>query len=129
VTGLLDTSAIIAIAEGRSLRLPETAAVSAMTLGELHVGVLCAHTDVQRAGRLRAVAVVECELDVLPIEERAARCFGELVASARQAGRKPGVADALIAATAIANGLPLYTCDDDFTGMPGLEVVRADEAE
>jgi predicted nucleic acid-binding protein len=83
VTGLLDTSAVIAIAEGRSLRLP--------------------------------------------IEERAARCFGELVSSARQAGRRPGVAEALIAATAIAHGLPLYTCDDDFNGLPGLEIVRADE--
>jgi predicted nucleic acid-binding protein len=129
VTGLLDTSAIIAIAEGRSLRLPDTAAVSAMTLGELHVGVLCARTDLQRAGRLRTVAVVERELDVLPIEERTARCFGELVAGARRAGLKPAVADALIAATAIANGLALYTCDGDFADLPGLDVVRADEAD
>jgi len=126
VSGLLDTSAVIAIAEGHSLRLPDQAAVSAMTLAELHVGVLRARTSTQRAGRLRTVAVVEREFEVLPIEERVARRFGELVAAARDAGRKPGVADALIAATAIAHGLPLYACDDDFTGLAGVNVVLAD---
>jgi len=125
---LLDTSAVIAIAEGHSLRLPDQAAVSAMTLAELHVGVLRARTSTQRAGCLRTVAVVEREFEVLPIEERVARRFGELVAAARDAGRKPGVADALIAATAIAHGLPLYACDDDFTGLAGVNVVLADTA-
>jgi len=128
VSGLLDTSAVIAIAEGHSLRLPDQAAVSAMTLAELHVGVLRARTSTQRAGCLRTVAVVEREFEVLPIEERVARRFGELVAAARDAGRKPGVADALIAATAIAHGLPLYACDDDFTGLAGVNVVLADTA-
>jgi tRNA(fMet)-specific endonuclease VapC len=32
--------------------------------------------------------------------------------------------DAMIAAIALSNGLPLYTCNpDDFTGIDGLEVV------
>lgn len=127
MTGLLDTSAIIAIAEGQALRLPDEAAVSAMTLAELHVGVLRARIGVQRAGRLRTVAVVERELEVLAIEERVARRFGELVAAAQDAGRSPGVADALIAATAIVHGLPLYTCDDDLLGLEGVEVVLADQ--
>ena len=129
MNGLLDTSAVIAIAGGQALTLPDAAAISAMTLAELHVGVLRAKTSAQRAGRVRTVAVVERELEVLPIEERVARCFGELVSAARDAGRKPGVADALIAATAIAHDLPLYTCDDDFAGLAGVEVVRADHVD
>ena len=124
--GLLDTSAVIAIADGQPLTLPDEAAVSAMTLAELHIGVLRARTTAQRAGRLRTVAIVERELEVLPIEERVARSFAELVSAARDAGRKPGVADALIAATASAHDLPLYTCDDDFTGLAQVQVVRAD---
>jgi predicted nucleic acid-binding protein len=68
VNGLLDTSAVIAIAAGQSLTLPDAAAISAMTLAELHVGVLRAKTSAQRAGRVRTVAVVERELEVLPIE-------------------------------------------------------------
>ncbi|HEU0316009.1 MAG TPA: PIN domain-containing protein [Solirubrobacteraceae bacterium] len=128
MSGLLDTSVIIAVAEGQSVALPAEAAVSAMTLAELHVGVLRARTGSQRAGRLRTVAVVEREFEVLPIEERVARCFGEVVAAAREAGRRPGVADVLIAATAIVHQLPLYTCDDDFDGLEGVEVVRADRS-
>jgi predicted nucleic acid-binding protein len=126
VIGLLDTSTIIAVAEGRSVRLPDEAAVSAMTLAALHVGVLLAQTGGERAARLRTVAVVEREFETLPIEERVARCFGELVASARAAGRRPGVADALIAATAMAHRMPLYTCDRDFDGLEGVEIVVAD---
>ncbi len=70
-----------------------------MTLAELHLGVL------------RTVAVVEREFELLPIEERLARSFAELVSAARDAGRKPGVADALIAATASAHDLPLWAHD------------------
>jgi predicted nucleic acid-binding protein len=126
VIGLLDTSTIIAVADGRPVRLPDEAAVSAMTLAELHVGVLRAQTAGQRAARLRTVAVVEREFETLPIDERVARCFGELVAAAREAGRKPGVAGALIAATAMAHRMPLYTCDRDFDGLEGVEVLSAD---
>jgi tRNA(fMet)-specific endonuclease VapC len=129
VKGLLDTPTIIAVAEGQPARLPDDAAVSAMTLAELHVGVLRARGGAQRAGRLRILAVVEREFEVLAIDERVARCFGEIVAAAREVGRRPGVADALIAATAMAHSLPLYTCDDDFIGMDGIEVVRSGGAD
>jgi tRNA(fMet)-specific endonuclease VapC len=63
----------------------------------------------------------------LPFDADAARAFGRVAASLRRSGRKRHARafDALIAATAIANGLPLYTCNpDDFEGVEGL-VVRA----
>jgi predicted nucleic acid-binding protein len=126
VNGLLDTSAVIAAAAGEPLLLPEAAAVSAMTLAELHLGLLRARNSVERAERARTMAAVERDMEVIPVEERVARCFAEIVSAARDAGRKPGVADALIAATAMAHKLPLYTLDDDFTGLAGVDVVRAD---
>jgi predicted nucleic acid-binding protein len=126
VNGLLDTSAVIAAGAGRRLELPDAAAVSAMTLAELHLGLLRARTAAERAERARTMAAVERDMEVLPVEERVARCFAEIVSAARDAGRKPGVADALIAATAMAHKLPLYTLDDDFTGLAGVNVVRAD---
>lgn len=62
----------------------------------------------------------------LPFDAQAARAFGRVAASLRRAGRKVRARayDAMIAATALANDLPVYTCNpDDFAGMEGLEVV------
>lgn len=126
MNGLLDTSAVIAASSGRELELPDEVAVSAMTLAELHLGVLRARTGEERAERLRNLAAVEHDVEVLPVEERVARCFAEIVSAARDAGRRPGVADVLIAATAVAHDLPLYTLDDDFAGLASVRVVRAD---
>ncbi len=97
-----------------------------MTLAELHVGVLITDDSAARAARLKTLSTVEHELDVLPIDDAVARSFGEIAAAARRAGRKPAVADTLIAATAAAHGLALYTCDADFDALQGVEVVRAD---
>lgn len=109
--------------------LPEEIVVSAMTLAELHVGVLIADDPDVRAARLKTLTAVEHEVEALPIDDRVARSFGEIVASARRNGRKPGVADALIAATAAAHDLMLYTCDTDFEGLKGVNVVRIDLTE
>ncbi|MBA3956629.1 MAG: hypothetical protein H0X58_08195 [Acidimicrobiia bacterium] len=62
----------------------------------------------------------------MPFDAAAARAYGAVAASLRRAGRKPSVRafDALIAATAMANGLSIYTCNPkDFAGIDGLEVV------
>ena len=56
----------------------------------------------------------------------AARAFGQVAAALRKSGRKPAARayDALIAATALANRLPVYTCNAaDFEGIEGLDVV------
>jgi tRNA(fMet)-specific endonuclease VapC len=63
----------------------------------------------------------------LPFDAPAARVFGRVAASLRRAGRKVNARayDAMIAATALANGLPVYTCNpNDFAGIDALEVVR-----
>lgn len=123
---LLDTSAVIAVGAGVPVDLPDYYAISAMTLAELHVGALVARDPTARAARVRLLTAVEHEVDVLPIDDTVARRFGELVAGARQAGRKPKVADTLIAATALAHDLPVITCDEDFAAfVTHLTVVHA----
>lgn len=119
VRGLLDTSVII----GRSRPELDEAAISAMTLAELHYGVLSARTDAERAARLRRLALVESEFDPLPIDSDVARVYGAIVAGARAAGRRPRTADALIAATAAAHGLTVHTRDADFESLPGVDVI------
>lgn len=126
MTGLLDTSVIVARSQGESVgTLPDEAAISVMTLAELHVGVLVARDAAIRAGRLRTLAEVEREFDPLPVDEAVGRRFAAVVADARAEKRRPKVIDALIAATALAYGLPLYTRDRDFEGLSDLQVVSA----
>jgi predicted nucleic acid-binding protein len=120
--GLLDTSVVIAIGAGTVLALPDEAVISTMTLCELHAGVLLAD-DQQRPQRLATLAMVERLLRPLAMDHRVATHFGRIVAVARRSGRRPGVADALIAATAAAHGVPVYTRDRDFTAFDGVEVV------
>ena len=124
-TGLLDTSVVIAVAQGRDVELPESAAISTVTLCGLHHGVLVA-TDEQRAQRLAVLTMVERSFDPLPVDARVAPHYGAIVARARRTGAaRPPVADALIVATAVSHGLPLYTRDRDFErlGVPGLKLV------
>jgi toxin FitB len=120
--GLLDTSVVIALARGEAVELPDAAAISVITLCGLHHGVLIAD-DRERPGRLAALAMAERRFRPLPLDERVPQHYGRILADARRAGRRPGTADALIAATAAANDLPVYTRDRDFLGLSGIEVV------
>jgi predicted nucleic acid-binding protein len=125
--GLLDTSVVISLARGEELELddpPEEAAISAITLCGLHHGVLIAD-DSSRPGRLATLAYVERRFAVLDLDARVAPHYGRIVSAARAQGRHPGTADALIAATAAAHRLPVYTRDRDFAGLPGIDVVLA----
>ncbi len=124
---LLDTSFVIALARGEDVQMtrsPSEAAISAITLCGLHHGVLIAD-DSQRPGRLATLAYVERRFAVLALDDRVAPHFGRIVSGARRAGRRPGIADALIAATAAAHDIPVYTRDRDFAGLPGVDVVLA----
>lgn len=97
-----------------------------VTLAELTVGPLVATTDAERAARQAHLQQTESDFDPLPFDAAAARAFGRVVASLRRAGREPAVPafDALLAATAIASGLPLYTTDpDDYAGIDDLTTV------
>lgn len=124
--GLLDTSALLAL-RGLSdpTLLPDVALISAITLAELTVGPLAASDQTERARRLAHLQQAEADFDPLPFDAPAARAFGLVAAAYRRSGRKPAARafDALIAATAIANGLPLYTANPtDFAGIDDLVV-------
>jgi predicted nucleic acid-binding protein len=106
--------------------LPREPLITAVTLAELSVGPLVASTDEERAARQAHLQQAEADFDPLPFDAQAARSFGRVAASLRRAGRKVNARayDAMIAATALANGLPVYTCNpNDFAGIEGLEVV------
>lgn len=118
--GLLDTSVVIA--SGVAV-LPEEAAISTATLAELHFGVHLAKDEQARSLRLRRLAEIETRFTALPIDESVARAYGELAARTGEAGRKvrTRVMDLLIAATARAHGVPLYTRNwEDFEALAEL---------
>jgi predicted nucleic acid-binding protein len=123
--GLLDTSVFIAREAGRPLEgLPDEPAISVITLGELHLGVLRAKNGETRARRLRTVSRVEREFDAIPIDAEVARTFASIIAEARAAGRRPSAMDAWIAATAVRHGLVVFTQDADFAEIPQVQVQR-----
>ena len=126
-SGLLDTSTLILLSrlEDASV-LPERPLISSITLAELAVGPLVATDESERAARLAHVQQAEADFDPLPFDAAAARAFGQVAASLRRSGRKTSARayDAMIAAIAVANALPLYTCNpDDFAAIDGLVVV------
>ena len=125
--GILDTSTVILLPRLTDPQtLPLRPMITAITLAELSVGPLVASTDTERARRQAHVQQAEADFDALPFDQAAARAFGKVASDLRKAGRKTSARayDALIAATAIANGLPLYTANpDDFKAINDLEVI------
>jgi tRNA(fMet)-specific endonuclease VapC len=123
--GLLDTSAMIDLADIEVAVLPEECLISAITLAELSVGALVATTAQQRAARQAHLQQAEADFDPIPFDASCARAFGRVAASLRRSGRKTQARayDALIAATAVAHGLPVFTRNpDDFQDIDGLTV-------
>ncbi len=124
--GLLDTSTLLLLPRlADPSVLPDVPLISAITLAELSVGPLVTDDEVERARRLAHVQQAEADFDPIPFDAAGARAFGQVAASLRRSGRKRAARafDALIAATAIASGLPLYTCNPaDFVDIDGLTV-------
>ncbi len=124
--GLLDTSTLLLLSRiGDPSVLPDVPLISAITLAELSVGPLVTDDAAERARRLAQVQQAEADFDPLPFDAAAARAFGQVASSLHRSGRKPAARalDALIAAIAVANGLPVYTCNPaDFSGIDGLVV-------
>jgi predicted nucleic acid-binding protein len=125
--GIIDTSTVILLSRLEDpAALPEEPLITAVTLAELTVGPLVASSDEERAARQAHLQQAEADFDALPFDANAARAFGRVAASLRRSGRKTVARsyDAMIAATALANALPVYTCNpDDFAGIDGLEVI------
>lgn len=125
--GILDTSTLILLPRlDDPVSLPIEPLITAVTLAELSVGPLVAADDEERAHRQAHLQQAEADFDPLPFDSAAARAFGRVAASLRRAGRKRAARalDAMIASTALAHGLPLFTCNPaDFSGIEGLTVV------
>ena len=124
--GVVDTSTVILLAGIDPLQLPEEPVITTVTLAELSVGSLVATTDRERSRRQAHVQAAEASFVPLPFDVPAARAFAGVAASLHSAGRKTAARayDAMIAAVAIANGLPVYTCNPvDFAGIDDLVVV------
>ena len=99
---------------------------------------MCPTSALRSSGHWREVASsigvrpAEADCDPLPFDVDAARAFGQVAAALYRAGRKASARayEVMIAATALANGLPLYTCNTgDFTGIDGLAVATVPHPE
>jgi tRNA(fMet)-specific endonuclease VapC len=125
--GILDTSTVILLEKLADAKaLPAEPLITAVTLAELSVGPLVAKGESERVARQTQLQQAEADFEPLPFDASAARAFGGVAASLRRSGRKATARtyDAMIAATAVANDLPIYTCNPtDFSGIEGLEVV------
>jgi predicted nucleic acid-binding protein len=135
VRAVLDTSVLIG-----PLRRPldGEVAVSAVSLAELHFGVLVAKTGESRSTRLRRVAAIERAFKPLPVDDAVARAYGKLAAATVSAGRKvrPRALDLLIAATAHVHDARLYTRNaadlaavDDLVDIVAVPEATGDDAD
>ena len=130
--GMLDTNILILRKWIDPAELPDEMAISAITLAELSAGPHEVRRNeeqstydehAERARRLEILQRAENEFDPVPFDAEAARIFGRVTAAVVAAGRRPRgrVVDLMIAATAIGEGLPLYTTNPaDFAGLNDL---------
>lgn len=122
---ILDTSVLI-----NGWRPPGEgeAAISVISLAELHHGVLVAPTPAQRELRLARLAVVEHEFEPMPVTAEVVRAYGRCAAAVARHGRNPRsrAFDLLIAATALSVGASVYTHNvGDFRGLEDLVPIRS----
>ncbi|MBB5962000.1 PIN domain-containing protein [Planomonospora venezuelensis] len=97
--------------------------VSAITLGELRLGVLQARDPESAARRLSTYQLAQ-RFEPLPVDEAVSEAWALLVSRLRAAGRKAPINDSWIAATALTYGIPVVTQDADYDGMPGVEIIK-----
>lgn len=124
---VVDTSIIAALKLYDPADLPKSMMITAVTLGELSYGPHATDDPGKRAGRVAALQHAEATFEPLPYDASAARLYGQISAAVQALGRQPRkrATDLMIAATAGANKLALYTANpDDFKGSEGfVEVV------
>jgi predicted nucleic acid-binding protein len=122
--GLIDTSVVIDLGRIDPTALPEEMAVSAITMAELADGPHATDDVTERARRQDRLQRAEATFDPVPFDDQAARSYGRVYATVVAVGRKARggrALDLLVAATALANRLPLFTRNpDDFRALEGL---------
>jgi predicted nucleic acid-binding protein len=127
--GLIDTSVVIDLPVIEPGQLPVEVAISAVTLAELAAGPHATTDAAERAKRQDRLQRVEATFEPLPVDASVARAYGRVYAAVAASGRKARgrrAVDLLIAATAVAAGIPLYTRNpDDFDGLSELLQVVA----
>ena len=127
--GLIDTSVVIDLERVAPDELPAEIAIAAVTLAELAAGPHATSDPTERARRQDRLQRVEATFDAIPFDAAAARAYGRLYAEVAAGGRKARgkrAVDLLIAATALAAELPLYTRNpSDFDGLAALIDVTA----
>lgn len=127
--GIIDTSVVIDLEHLEAGQLPIEVAVSAITMAELAAGTHATSDPGERARRQDRLQRAEAVFDPLPFDGDAARAYGRIFAAEVATGRKARgtrALDLLIAATACAEGLPVYTRNPhDFRGLQGLVAVVA----
>lgn len=124
--GVIDTNTLILLERLDPKELPGQPVITAITLAELSVGPLVTDDEQERAARQSRLQEAEAVFEPLPFDATAARTFGRVAAGLRRSGRKPAARalDALIAATAVANGMALFTCNPrDYLGIDELRLV------
>ena len=131
--GLIDTSVIIEIEQIAEEALPLEVAVAAITLAELAAGPHATADSAERARRQERLQRAEATFEPIPFDAAAARAYGRVYAAVVSVGRKARgrrAIDLLIAATAVATNLPIYTRNpSDFAGLESLlEVVAVGPA-
>jgi predicted nucleic acid-binding protein len=122
--GLIDTSVVVDLERVDADSLPQELAISAITLAELAAGPHATADSAERARRQDRLQRAEATFEPLPVNADVARAYGRVYAAIYAAGRKARgrrAVDLLIAATAVAANLPLYTRNpDDFAGLSSL---------
>lgn len=122
--GLIDTSVVIDLDHVDADQLPIELAISALTMAELAAGPHATVDADERGRRQDRLQRAEASFDPLPFDSASARAYGRIYAAIVATGRKargPRAVDLLIAATALAADLPLYTRNiDDFRGLEQL---------
>ena len=129
--GLLDTAVVIALPYTDRSQLPAEMSLSAIAMAELVTGAHATDDVEERARRQDRLQRAQRTLDAGPFDGDAAQAYGRVCAAVTARGRKARgrrVMDLLIAATALAQGIPLFTCNpDDFEGLESLiDVVPVD---
>lgn len=128
VRGMIDTDVITHLTALDAALLPEVMVISAVTLAELSAGPHFTDDPAERARRVSVLQHAEATFDPLPFDADACRMYGMVCAAVIAAGRKPRrrIADLMIAATAAANRIPLYTINpNDFVALDDLLTVVA----